>query len=100
MASLIGKWLTTRGTGKTYGWSLSQCMQARIKTAPAKAAATPARRTRRLERTSQRVEGTMTSTPSQAIWREVPQIALVTTAKQSQAMAERSVDAWSARIQP
>ena len=42
----------------------------------------------------------MTRMPSHAIWREVPKIALVITAKNSQAMALRSVRDCSARRQP
>jgi|GEM_PF-5891760 len=42
----------------------------------------------------------MTRMPSHPIWREVPQMALERTAKQSHAMVALEVEDWRARRQP
>src|SRR4051794_12608078 len=57
----------------------------------------PPQNTLRRLRSNHAVEGTMTSTPSHAVWRTVPPTMLVTVARQSQPKALRSVGAERAR---
>ncbi len=66
----------------------------------ASVAAMPPGRTLRRARSSQSVDGTITRTPSQASWRDVPQIPLAAIAKHSQKTAVRVVAACKARRHP
>jgi hypothetical protein len=83
-----------------YGCSRYQDMQTAMKAQPLPKMAQPMMAVLWRLRMSQRVHGTKTSRRSHEICREVPKMALVTTANQSQATILRPTRSSRARMLP
>ena len=84
-------------SGIVYGSRLNQRVKAKTSPMATTQDRPPIMSTRRLRRNSQSVEGTITRTPSHAVWRAVPPNAFSMAATLIQAVMEFSVPACTAR---